>query len=66
MPQKTQKGKIRKKRGDARVGNIEKQYGVDFGVRSDMKLSTYLSRKGLNSMGKALENIEKKKKKYDK
>lgn len=65
MSKKTQTGKIRKKRGDTLVGNIEKQYGIDFGVRSDMKLSTYLKREKLNSMGKALENIERKKRQYE-
>jgi hypothetical protein len=31
-------GELRQKRGDTLVGNIEREYGVDFGVRSDMRL----------------------------
>ena len=30
-------GRYRQKRGDTHVGTIEKAYGVDFGVRSDMQ-----------------------------
>lgn len=37
-------GELRQKRGDTQVGTIEKQYGVDFGVRSDMKLETLRQR----------------------
>lgn len=51
---------IRRKRGDTRIGNIEKKYGVDFGVRPDMKLGNYLKKEGLSSMSKALKNVEKK------
>lgn len=37
-------GRLRDKRDDTHVGTIEKQYGRDFGVRSDMHLSTLLSK----------------------
>ncbi len=50
---------FRKKRGDTKIGTIEKQYGVDFKARSDMKLSTYLKKKGLDSMSKAMKIVEK-------
>lgn len=52
---------FRRKRGDTQIGSVEKQYGVDFGVRSNMKLSTYLKNEGLESLSKALKEIEKKK-----
>lgn len=43
-------GELRQKRGDTHVGNIEREYGVDFGVRSDMRLDTLRERTGLNSI----------------
>lgn len=52
---KTRKGEFRKKRGDTLVGNLEREYGINFGVRSDMKLSTYLKTTGLSSLGKAID-----------
>lgn len=51
---------FRKKRGDTLIRDIEKNYKVDFGVRSDMKLSTYLKNIGLPSLGKALDNLKSK------
>lgn len=53
------KQKFRRKRGDTKIGSIEKQYGINFGVRSDMLLETYLKRHGLPSMSKALIKIKK-------
>ncbi|HYM46073.1 MAG TPA: hypothetical protein VES65_07940 [Solirubrobacteraceae bacterium] len=41
-------GELRQKRGDTHVGSIEREYGVDFGVRSDMHLDTLRERTGLN------------------
>lgn len=58
--EKTNSGQIKRKRGDTLIGNIEKQYGVDFNVRSDMKLRSYLKQKGLPSMSKALDRVEKR------
>jgi len=55
---RTKQGKFSAKRSDTQVGTIEKQYGVNFGVRSNMKLSTYLKRQGLPSMSKALQQVE--------
>jgi hypothetical protein len=43
-------GELRQKRGDTRVGTVEEQYGVDFGVRSDMKLETLRQRLGATSI----------------
>ncbi len=53
---------IRKKREDTLIKNIEKKYNVDFGVRDDMKLGTYLKDKGLPSLSKALDRVAKKNK----
>lgn len=58
--QKTQSGQYRSKRGDTRMGSVEKKYNVDFGVRSDMKLQTYLKKEGLGSLSKALNDLEPK------
>jgi hypothetical protein len=49
-------GEIRRKRGDTLMGNIEKEYGVDFGVRSDMRLDTYLEDRGYDSLHDALRD----------
>ncbi len=46
---------FRRKRGDTKVATVERAYGVDFGVRSDMKLSTLLERTGASSMTEAVE-----------
>jgi hypothetical protein len=43
-------GRLRQKRADTLVGNIEREYGVDFGVRSDMGLGTLRDRTGLTSI----------------
>jgi hypothetical protein len=43
-------GELRQKRGDTLVGNIELEYGVDFGVRSDMRLDTLRDQTGLTSI----------------
>lgn len=37
-------GQLRQKRGDTHIGTIEKIYGVDLNVRSDMHLNTLLQR----------------------
>ncbi|MFA5413249.1 MAG: hypothetical protein WC348_01785 [Patescibacteria group bacterium] len=57
--QQTNSGQIRKKREDTLIKNIEKKYNVDFGVRDDMKLGTYLREKGLPSLSKAIEKVTK-------
>ncbi|MFA7309199.1 MAG: hypothetical protein WC045_04035 [Patescibacteria group bacterium] len=43
-------GPLRAKRGDTHVGTIEKQYGIDLKVRSDMHLDTYLAQQGTKSL----------------
>lgn len=51
----------RKKRSDTRIGTVEKKYGVDLNVRSDMKLSSYLKRVGLPSLSKLINRNNRKK-----
>ena len=58
----TTKQSFRRKREDTKIGTIEKQYGVDFKVRSDMQLGKYLKDKGLPSLSKALKSVQEKKK----
>lgn len=41
------------------LGNIEKQYDVDFNVRSDMKLGKFLKDNGIPSLSKALKQVDK-------
>ncbi len=52
-------GRYRQKRGDAHVGNIEKKYGVDLGVRSDMHLDTLRKRNGNKSLTQILKTANK-------
>lgn len=52
---KNKKGQFTAKRYDTKVETIEKQYGVDLGVRGDMKLGNYLKEKGYKSLSKMLE-----------
>ncbi|NQV12590.1 hypothetical protein HQ524_04470 [Candidatus Uhrbacteria bacterium] len=49
-------GEFRKKRGDTKMGSIEKKYGKDFGVRSEKKLANYLNEKGYRSLSDLLKN----------
>ena len=39
------------------IKEIEKEYKVKFNVNPNMKLETYLKRKGLKSMAKAFKKI---------
>lgn len=41
---------------DTNVGTIEQQYGVDFGVRSDMQLETLRRQTGLSSIQELLRH----------
>ena len=43
-------GELRQKRGETHIGAIEKQYGRDFDVRSDMHLSKLLEQEGVASL----------------
>jgi hypothetical protein len=51
---RTEKGPLRAKRGDTFVGTIEKEYNVDFGVRSDMRLETLLEKEKVDSLNDLL------------
>jgi len=50
-------GEIHHKRGDTHMGNVEKEYGKDFGVRSDMRLDSFLNRNGFDSLSEALRDF---------
>ena len=52
---KNKDGQFAVKRFDTKISTIEKQYGVDLGVRSDMKLGNYLKEKGYPSLSKMLK-----------
>ncbi len=52
----TKDGTLREKRGDTHIGTIEKQYDLNFGVRSDMHLDTYLEKNNLNSLNDLIES----------
>jgi len=51
---RNQNGELRDKRDDTHVGTIERQYKVNFGVRSDMHLGTLLERTGQASLNDLL------------
>lgn len=53
---------IRIKRSDTKVGTIEKQYGRDFGVRSDKQLGNYLKEQGYSSLSRLLKSETGKRK----
>ncbi|WP_342565707.1 hypothetical protein NST84_11535 [Paenibacillus sp. FSL R7-0345] len=38
MRSRNDNGRYRQKRGEAQTGNLEKKYGSDFGVRSELTL----------------------------
>lgn len=52
----TKTKQFRRKRSDTKMKTIEKKYGQDFGVRSDMKLGTYLDKKGYKSLSQLLKS----------
>lgn len=47
-------GELRDKRDDTHMGTIERQYGRDFDVRSDMQLGTYLKKHNIKSLNDLL------------
>lgn len=51
---RNESGPLRQKRSDTHVGTIEKQYDVDFNVRSDMQLGTLLKKTGEDSLNDLL------------
>ena len=54
---RTNQGTYRSVRIDTKVSTIEKKYSVDLGVRSDMKIGNFLSKKGYPSLSKMLKNV---------
>jgi hypothetical protein len=50
---------FRRKRADTLVRTIERQYDLDLGVRGDMKLSTLLARRGLDSVSKVVRRAQR-------
>jgi len=55
---RTEDGTLREKRSDTQVDTIEKQYGVDFGVRGDMLLGTLKEREGVETLKELLKKHE--------
>jgi hypothetical protein len=51
-------GEIHHKRGDTLIGTIEKEYDIDFGVRTDMRLDTFLEKNGYDSLKEALRDLQ--------
>jgi hypothetical protein len=56
---RNQAGTLREKRGDTHVGTIEAKYGVDVGVRSDMRLDTLKEREGAEMLGDLLKKKQR-------
>ena len=46
--------KLRLVKGDARIKEFEDRYNINFGVRSDMKASTFLKMRGYPSAARML------------
>ena len=53
---KNSKGQFASKRYDTKIGTIEKQYGIDLGVKSNTKLGNYLKDKGYSSLSEMLKS----------
>jgi hypothetical protein len=53
---RNQTGPLRVKRGDTLIGTIEKKYGIELSVRSDMRLDTYLEKTGIKSLNDLINN----------
>ncbi len=56
MRSRNKDGQMRDTRDDKQVGTLEKQYGRDFHVRSDMHVGTLLKREGVNSVKQLIES----------
>lgn len=52
---KNNKGQFVAKRFDTKISTVEKQYGVDLGVKGNMKLGNYLKKQGYPSLSKMLK-----------
>lgn len=48
-------GQFTAKRFDTKISTIEKTYGIDLGVRGDMKLGNFLIERGYPSLSKMLK-----------
>ena len=57
---RNESGPLREVRGDKQVGTIEAEYGVDFHVRSNMRLDTLRERLGVDSMKQLLKHATNK------
>jgi len=55
---RTKKGPLERKRGDTHAGTVEKEYGIDLGVRSDKLLRNVLKDENVESLK---ELVRKKK-----
>jgi hypothetical protein len=53
---RTESGKLRDTRDDKQVGTLEKQYGRDFHVRSDMHVGTLLKKEGVSSVSELIRS----------
>lgn len=49
-------GLLRDKRNDTHIGTIEKQYGIDLNVRSDMHLGNYLETHNIKSLNNLIND----------
>lgn len=52
---RTEEGTLRRKRDDTLARTVEKQYGVDLGVRGDKKLRNVLKDEGVTSLSKLVK-----------
>lgn len=52
-----QGGQLRRIRSDTEMNTLEERYGVDFGVRDDMKWGTFKEQTGVNSVSEALRKV---------
>jgi hypothetical protein len=55
---RTLEGDLRAKRSDTLVRTIEEQYGVDLGVRGDMKLGTLRDKVGEHELAKVIRKAQ--------
>lgn len=56
---RTQKGPLRRIRGDTKMKTLEKRYDVEFPGRSDMDWSTFKEKYDVDSVRKALKKLAK-------
>ncbi len=53
-------GRLREKRGDTLAGTLEREYGVDLGVRSDARLDTLRRLTGEDSVAGVVAALTKR------